>query len=169
MDSYFRDATPFSYGAGHVCPGHAGDPGLIYDLTIDDYLLFLCANGYNSTKMAAFTRGPFSCPRNPPRIIDLNYPSITVPQLFTNVTITRKVKNVGSPGTYKVRVVPPTGVLVTVIPRSLEFQRIGEEKPFSVTLEVKNVIRNSTEFGWLTWSDLVHNVTSPLVVGIVQS
>lgn len=39
-------ASPFDYGAGHVNPNNAIDPGLVYDTTIDDYLNFLCAWGY---------------------------------------------------------------------------------------------------------------------------
>jgi hypothetical protein len=35
-------ATPFDYyGAGHMRPNRAMDPGLVYDLTTDDYLGFL--------------------------------------------------------------------------------------------------------------------------------
>ncbi|MCE3215397.1 hypothetical protein HAX54_002265 [Datura stramonium] len=71
---------PFAYGAGHVRPNRAMDPGLVYDLTIDDYLSFLCAQGYNETQIKTFTQGPFKCPE-PVNFINMNLPSITVPNL----------------------------------------------------------------------------------------
>ena len=58
-------ATPFSYGAGHVQPNRAMDPGLVYDTTIDDYLNFLCALGYNATQISVFTEGPYSIVQTP--------------------------------------------------------------------------------------------------------
>uniref|UniRef100_A0A1S3ZCN9 Subtilisin-like protease SBT5.6 n=1 Tax=Nicotiana tabacum TaxID=4097 RepID=A0A1S3ZCN9_TOBAC len=38
-----NDANPFEYGAGHFRPSRAVDPGLIYDATYEDYLLYLCS------------------------------------------------------------------------------------------------------------------------------
>ena len=90
-----------------------------------------------------------------------------MPRLSSRITVNRKVKNVGSPGTYTAQVVAPIGIVVTVTPSSLEFRGIGEEKAFSVTFEVQNAKRNEYSYGWLRWSDLAHNVSSPLVVGVV--
>jgi len=41
-----KPATPFDFGAGHVDPVSALNPGLVYDLTVDDYLSFFCALNY---------------------------------------------------------------------------------------------------------------------------
>lgn len=166
-DSFFLSASPFSYGAGHVQPNRVADPGLVYDMTVVDYLNFLCARGYNSRQVATFAGKPFSCPRNPPRIVDLNYPSITVPQLSGRTTVTRRVKNVGYPGTYKAQVRRPRGVSVTVIPNTIAFTRIGEEKAFTVTVKAERGVSRGYANGLLTWSDGHHHVTSPLVIGIV--
>ncbi|OIT32039.1 PREDICTED: subtilisin-like protease SBT5.3 [Nicotiana attenuata] len=156
--------SPFAYGAGHVRPNRAMDPGLVYDLTIDDYLSFLCAQGYNETQIKTFTQGPFKCPE-PVNFIDMNLPSITVPNLNGSVTVTRTLKNVGSPGTYKARIRRPIGISAVVEPNSLEFKNIGEEKSFKLTLKVKGTKGpKDYVFGQLIWSDSKHYVRSPIVV-----
>lgn len=157
-------ASPFSYGAGHVQHNCAMDPGLVYDLTVDDYLTFLCSLNYNQSQITLFSEEPYSCPE---KIIlpDFNYPSITVPNLNGSITVTRTVDNVGSPGRYKTRIVRPPGITVLVQPTSLKFDKIGEEK--SCKLELKLKQRSAAKeyvFGKLIWSDGKHYVRSPIVV-----
>ncbi|KAK3004434.1 hypothetical protein RJ639_020045 [Escallonia herrerae] len=158
------EATPFSYGAGHVQPNRAMDPGLVYDLTVQDYLGFLCALGYNETQIKLFSEGSYRCPK-PISLTNFNYPSITVPKLNGTVTVSRTVKNVGSPGTYKVRILKPAGISIFVKPESLKFEKIGEEQTFKLTLKAKkaNAAKDHV-FGGLTWSDGKHYVRSPIVV-----
>jgi len=160
-------ATPFSYGAGHVQPNKAMDPGLVYDITMNDYFNFLCAIGYNETQISMFSKAPYKCQKNF-SILNLNYPSITVPNLSGSVTVKRTFKNIGAPGTYTVRVQSPSGITVSVKPNILEFKHVGEEKKFDVKLKVKkgNVTKNYV-FGKLIWSDGKHYVKSPLVVKAV--
>ncbi|KAI3803617.1 hypothetical protein L1987_31774 [Smallanthus sonchifolius] len=93
-------ATPLSYGAGHVQPNRAMDPGLVYDLTTTDYLDLLCTLGYTKSQIEKFSETPYTCPSKNISLIDFNYPSITVHNLNGSITVTRTVKNVGSPGTY---------------------------------------------------------------------
>lgn len=168
LNSSSLKASPFSYGAGHVQPNRAMDPGLVYDLSINDYLNFLCTLGYNQTTIALFSKGPYKCPKNV-TITDLNYPSITVPNLKGSITVTRTLKNVGPPGTYLAQVQNPTGISSSVKPRVLKFRRIGEEKKFKLTLKVKKGKTPPKDyvFGRLTWSDYVHYVSSPIVVKAV--
>lgn len=159
-------ATPFSYGAGHVQPNTAMDPGLVYDTTMDDYLNFLCALGYNETQISVFSKGPYLCHKKF-SLLNLNYPSITVPNLSGSVTVTRTLKNVGSPATYMAHVRSPNGVTISVKPNILKFNNVGEEKSFKVTLKVKqgNATKNNNYvFGKLIWSDGKHYVRSPIVV-----
>ncbi|KAJ7964649.1 Subtilisin-like protease [Quillaja saponaria] len=161
--SYIR-ATPFSYGAGHIRPNSAMDPGLVYDLTVNNYLDFICSLGYNQTQISLFAEGPYRCHENI-SLTNLNYPSITVPKLSGSITVERTLKNVGSPATYRARVQKPTGISVFVTPKSLKFSKVGEEKSFKVTLKVKQAkaVKNYV-FGRLIWSDGKHNVRSPIVV-----
>ncbi|KAG6790866.1 hypothetical protein POTOM_007035 [Populus tomentosa] len=113
-----------------------------------------------------FTDGvPYKCPENA-SLAEFNYPSITVPDLNGPVTVTRRVKNVGAPGTYTVKVEAPPKVSVVVEPSSLEFKKAGEEKIFKVTFKpVADGMPKDYTFGHLTWSDSNgHLVKSPLVV-----
>lgn len=163
-DSNFQRATPFGYGSGHVHPNRAMDPGLIYDLSANDYLNFLCALGYNSSQIATFSR-PYKCPETPIKIENLNYPSISVPNLSGKLEITRRVNNVGTIGTYTVRVQQPRGFSVCVEPEMLEFGGLGEVKEYKVILEAqKGAVKGQYAFGSLVWSDGRHHVRSPIAV-----
>ncbi|KAG5549899.1 hypothetical protein RHGRI_015015 [Rhododendron griersonianum] len=163
-DSTSMKATPFSYGAGHIRPNRAEDPGLVYDLNANDYLDFLCGIGYNQTIIKLFSKAPYSCPGNF-SLLDFNYPSITVPNLSGSVTVSRTVKNVGSPGVYAAHIREPRGVLVSVEPDVLKFDRTGEEKSFKLTLTNKKLGgAGEYVFGQLLWSDGRHHVRSPIVV-----
>ncbi|KAF7142884.1 hypothetical protein RHSIM_Rhsim05G0181500 [Rhododendron simsii] len=163
-DGTSMKATPFSYGAGHVRPNRAADPGLVYDLNANDYLDFLCGIGYNQTTIKLFSKAPYSCPSNF-SLLDFNYPSITVPNLSGSVTVSRTVKNVGSPGVYAASIREPRGVLVSVEPDVLKFDRTGEEKSFKLTLTNKKLGgAGEYVFGKLLWSDGLHHVRSPIVV-----
>ncbi|XP_018825817.1 subtilisin-like protease SBT5.4 [Juglans regia] len=166
-DSSNLKATPIDYGAGHVQPNRAMDPGLVYDLTVDDYYNFLCARGYNETLIRLFSDQPYECPKSF-RLENFNYPSITVPNLIANpVTVTRTVTNVGSAngGAYKVSVKEPAGVMVSVEPTSLDFKSIGEKKSFKATFKLKTSSKiEDFVFGQLVWSDGKHVVRSPIAV-----
>ncbi|KAF8409798.1 hypothetical protein HHK36_005877 [Tetracentron sinense] len=164
LNGSFVKATPFSYGAGHLQPNRAMDPGLVYDLTVNDYLNFLCALGYNHTQIALFSNSFYTCPK-PISLTDFNYPSITVPNLSGSATVTRTVTNVGSPGMYTARVCAPTGISVSVEPGSLKFEKIGEKRTFKVTLKSKGAgAARDYVYGQLRWSDGKHYVSSPIVV-----
>ncbi|MQM21882.1 hypothetical protein Taro_054928, partial [Colocasia esculenta] len=164
-DSFMAKANPFAYGAGHMHVNSAMDPGLVFDIYARDYLNFLCALGYNATQMSAFADKMFVCPSEPIKIEDFNYPSISVLNMKRPISVSRTLKNVGTPGTYRVSVKPPMGISVSVKPTTLKFGRIGEEKTFQVTMvpEQGRVLENSV-FGQLIWSDGKHRVRSPLVV-----
>lgn len=164
LNSYGFPATPLDYGAGHVRPNKAANPGLVYDLAEDDYLNFLCSRGYKGKNLTIFSGKPYACPQSA-SILNLNYPSIAVPKLKGTVNITREVKNVGKPGTYTVKVTAPAGVSVMVEPNSLKFDKAGEVKKFSVSFTaVGKLSPDKYVFGSLVWSDGKHIVRSPIAV-----
>ncbi|KAF8781039.1 hypothetical protein HU200_001011 [Digitaria exilis] len=180
-NSSFLRATPFGYGAGHVQPNRAADPGLVYDANATDYLGFLCSLGYNSSVIATFMAGAsdasYACPAQAPKPEDLNYPSVAVPHLSPTGaarTVTRRVRNVGAgAAAYDARVHEPRGVAVEVAPRRLEFAAAGEEKQFTVTFRARRgyFLPGEYVFGRLLWSDGDggHRVRSPLVVRVIDS
>ncbi|URE34148.1 Peptidase inhibitor I9 [Musa troglodytarum] len=149
-----RAATPFDFGAGHVDPPKALDPGLVYNVTTDDYLDFLCALNYTPLQIATLSRlTNYTCDRKKTyEVSDLNYPSFAV------ATLT----NVGAPGTYKATVSAPEDVKVVVEPTALTFAALGEKKNYTVTFSTSSQPSGSTAFGRLEWSDDQHVVGSPL-------
>jgi hypothetical protein len=98
-------------------------------------------------------------------INDLNYPSITLPNLGLNsVTVTRTVTNVGPPSTYTAKAQLP-GYKIVVVPSSLKFKKIGEKKTFKVTVQATSVTpQGKYEFGELRWSNGKHIVRSPITL-----
>ncbi|KAK6123902.1 hypothetical protein DH2020_042345 [Rehmannia glutinosa] len=149
---------------GQIWPNRAMDPGLVYDLTVNDYLDFLCGIGYNQTALRQFSGSSYyDCPKNY-SVLNFNNPSITVPNLSAgrSVTVMRKLKNVGQPATYTSSV-KLSGFEVTVEPNTLKFDKIGEEKVFKLIIKA-NKTETGYRFGEVVWSDNSHHVRSPIVV-----
>ncbi|KAJ1443652.1 Peptidase S8/S53 domain [Sesbania bispinosa] len=158
-------ATPFAYGSGHVQPNSAIDPGLVYDISVMDYLNFLCASGYDQQLISALNFNKTFICLGSHSVTDLNYPSITLPNLGLNsVSITRTVTNVGPPSTYFANVQLP-GYNIVVVPSSLNFKKIGEKKTFQVIIQARSVTkRGNYHFGELLWTNGKHKVRSPITV-----
>ncbi|XP_074273225.1 subtilisin-like protease SBT1.7 [Silene latifolia] len=167
-------ATPFGYGAGHVDPIAALDPGLVYDATVIDYLDFLCALNYSSELIKHTTNQEYNCSsKKTCRIEDLNYPSFSVAletsterrasNEATTVKYIRTLTNVGTPAIYKASVSSNSkAVKITVEPNSLSFNAVQEKKSFTVTISAISMPSGTTSFDHLTWSDGKHTVTSPI-------
>ncbi|OMP00484.1 hypothetical protein COLO4_12649 [Corchorus olitorius] len=164
------EATPFAMGSGHIDPDKASDPGLIYDITAEDYLHYLCSLKYNAAQMALFT-DVFKCPKMATmQPGDLNYPSFAVnfKGKAHNVTFTyeRTVTNVGiPPSTYKVSVEEPRGVSIIVKPNILGFQKLGQKVSYKVSfMGLKTEEAGTSYFGSLVWVSEKYKVTSPIAV-----
>jgi hypothetical protein len=89
-------AGPMDYGSGHIRPRHALDPGLVYDASFQDYLLFACSSAGAGARLDS----SFPCPAIPPRPHELNHPSLAVQGLNGSVTVRRTVTNVGQHGAH---------------------------------------------------------------------
>ncbi|CAI0451703.1 unnamed protein product [Linum tenue] len=161
-----RAATPFDYGAGHVNPIAALDPGLVYDATAEDYFAFLCALNYTSELIKRATNKAFTCDSSKKYSLgDLNYPSFSL-ALDTASGIggySRTLTNVGSPGTYKVELASETrAVKMSVEPSTLTFGQEKEKKSYTVTFTATSMPSGTTSFAHLEWSDGKHVVHSPI-------
>ncbi|KAL4599939.1 hypothetical protein ACB092_11G163400 [Castanea dentata] len=150
----------FAFGAGHINPVKALEPGLVYDASIDDYIIMLC-----SINISFFSR----CPKDiSGSAKDLNYPSmqalIESNNSFT-VKFPRIVTNVGlANSTYESKVIRDSHIKVSVEPSTLSFETSGEKKSFIVTVSGKGLLASKMATASLVWSDGTHNVRSPIVV-----
>jgi subtilisin family serine protease len=150
-------ADPFDFGAGHVAPNPAASPGLVYDITYDQYRGFLRGQGLCTL---CFGTTPATTVRAP----NLNLASFGVGKLAGTLTVTRTLTNVGPAATYNVSVNAPSGVAVDVSPASLTFAA-NESKPYTVTFTTQpGATFNQYTFGSLTWNGAGHSVRSPIAI-----
>lgn len=174
-ESSGENANPWGLGSGHIDPEKANNPGLVYDITIDDYIQFLCSSNYSRRNIKSVARGNISrCSKPLKRVSDINYPSISI--VFEQQTA-RKIETVvyrtmtsvrNETMEYQVSVSAPETVEVVVVPEKLRFERKGDKKGFMVRVSGDRIMlspgSSKTVFGSLTWSDGRHSVRSPISV-----
>lgn len=174
-ESPLRDATgealstPWAYGSGHVNPQKALSPGLVYDADTDDYIAFLCSLNYTLDHVKLIVRRPnVNCSNSLSDPGDLNYPSFSV--VFGNNSVVvqykRTLTNVGeTESVYDVAVSGPSTVGITVSPTKLVFDQVGERQTYTVDfVSNKDTFDDlvTSEFGSITWSNKLHQVSSPI-------
>lgn len=162
-------ADPFDIGAGHIVPGAAFEPGLVYDAGFFDYLAFTCENNVQlvSDEDCDFLVG-LGFPTDGS---DLNLASIGIAELVGTQVIARQVTSV-TPGTttFTASHEAPAGIDVEVTPATLVLEQ-GETAAYTVAFSANgNAIAGQWAFGSLTW----HNdagaspARSPIAVRPVQ-
>uniref|UniRef100_A0A8I6YJ98 Subtilisin-like protease fibronectin type-III domain-containing protein n=1 Tax=Hordeum vulgare subsp. vulgare TaxID=112509 RepID=A0A8I6YJ98_HORVV len=146
-------AGPFDFGGGHMDPYRAVNPGLVYNVDAREYNKFFnCTLGCESYKL------------------NLNLPSITVPNLKDHVILCRTVTNVGpADATYHLVFKSPAVVDVTVEPSVISFtQSSSSSMTFVVKFTTRQRVQGGYTFGGLTWSDeSTHSVRIPLAIWTV--
>jgi len=165
-------ATPFVFGSGHVNPVSASDPGLVYDISTKDYLNYFCSINYTSSQIALLSRRKFVCSKKAVlQAGDLNYPSFAVllgrSAFNASVTYMRVVTNVGkSKSSYAVKVEQPNGVSVSVEPRKLKFEKLGQKLSYNVTFFATGgaKVGGTSSFGSLIWVSDRYKVRSPIAI-----
>ncbi|KAI4383439.1 hypothetical protein MLD38_009275 [Melastoma candidum] len=167
-----KASTAFDHGAGHVDPVSALNPGLVYDLAMDNYLEFLCALNYTPSQISLVARQNYTCDVSKKySLYDLNYPSFSASidtlamgnQSSTLVKYSRTLTNVGPSGTYNAKATSgSSAVKVTVDPETITFASPYEKKSFTVTVTAGAMAAGSMAFGRLEWSDGKHVVGSPM-------
>jgi hypothetical protein len=155
-------ANPFDYGAGHIVPNAALDPGLVYDVSDDEFDAFAC--GFDSPAVPEArcdeleNAGVSFAPE------DLNQPSIGLARLANEQTVTRRVTNVSDESqTLVAAVSAPPGIVVTVVPSSLSLGP-GQTATFDVSFVYESGPLDLWRFGTLTWSSNDHSVYSTIAV-----
>uniref|UniRef100_A0A0E0KFC7 Subtilisin-like protease n=1 Tax=Oryza punctata TaxID=4537 RepID=A0A0E0KFC7_ORYPU len=166
LDEHHERATAFLTGAGHINPARAADPGLVYDLAVDDYAGYICALLGDVGLETVVRRESLTCGKlaKIPEA-QLNYPTITVPLPRSSTarpfTVNRTVTNVGpARSTYTVKLEIPRSLTVRVSPEKLVFSSVGEKKGFSVTVSGGG---GEVVEGSLSWVSGKHVVRSPIV------
>ena len=156
---------PWSQGAGHVNPNKAIDAGLVYDAGKTDFIRYQC----KVNKPAVVPASDCTTFGTLDETYNYNLPSITVGSVTGNVTVTRKVTNVGaSAATYTSSATIP-GFTPLVTPSSLTLAP-GETKSFTLKLTAAGAVVNAWNYGSLTWSDGAgHVVKSPVTARVGQS
>ncbi|KAJ3680493.1 hypothetical protein LUZ60_016771 [Juncus effusus] len=161
-------ATPYDMGSGHVDPSKAMDPGLVYDLTPEDYIPYLCSLGYTDRDIATIIhpKPPVQCKKM--KIIreeQLNYPSISM-SLGPNRTITirRTVTNVGeAESTYNAVINVPKELSAKVMPKTIRFKSVGQMKRFKIVINWAGTPLSNVQ-GELKWISDKHVVRSPIAI-----
>ncbi|KAM5565725.1 subtilisin-like protease SBT3 [Rosa sericea] len=159
-------ATPLDFGAGHINPNKAMNPGLVYDMNVQDYIEFLCTLGYNDKQMkAVIRRSQWTC-RQPPT--ELNYPSYMVIINGTDSprtkSFSRVVTNVGDDTSiYQAIQQVPSGMRIIVEPSILTFTKKYQQQGFVLNVEIDSDAPKVI-YGYLKWVDQHdHIVSSPVV------
>ncbi|XP_042485613.1 subtilisin-like protease SBT3.8 [Macadamia integrifolia] len=164
-----KRADPFDMGGGSINLKKVADSGLIYDIKIENYIQFLCSMGYTNKEITILDGREVSCLKNKYSQLDLNLPSISIPNLRNTVTVTRIVTNVGSINSfYRALVESPHGVRVKVEPQTLSFNSSITKLSFKVTFSSTQKLLGDCSFGSLTWTDGQHLVRIPLAVRVVK-
>jgi subtilisin family serine protease len=155
-------AIPFDYGAGHIVPNDATDPGLVYDVTNEEYDAFAC--GTKSPAILAERCDQLAADGYSFAAADLNQASIAISRLANVRTISRRVTNVGEQSeSYAASIVAPAGVDVSIVPSSLTLAA-GQSATFDITMTHTSGALGLWRFGSLTWESNEHSVYSTIAV-----
>ncbi|CAK9135333.1 unnamed protein product [Ilex paraguariensis] len=155
-----QPASPLAIGAGHINPNKALDPGLVYDVQLEDYINLLCALNFTSKQIQTITRSSSHNCSN--RSLDLNYPSFIAyfNANYTNRDVKivqefqRTVTNVGDGmSSYSAKLTPIDGLTVTVAPDKLVFREKYEKQSYKLSIEGPGLLKDLVVYGSLNWVD----------------
>ena len=148
-------ADVFDFGAGHVNPNRAWNPGLAYDAGFLDYLAGICGT---TARDDAFSDPDATCASLESAgystdASDLNLPSIGIAELAGEQTVRRTVTNVSTKrGRYTATAKKPAGYRVKVRPQTLVLDP-GQSATFEVTITNESAPAGEWRFGRLVWRD----------------
>jgi subtilisin family serine protease len=155
-------AHPFDFGAGHIVPNASLNPGLVYDVSNDEYDAFACGTAspaVSQQRCDELATAGFSF-----AAADLNQPAISIGRLANARTVTRRVTSVSDEAaSYTVEIEAPAGIGVTVDPPALSLQP-GASAEFAVTFNMQSGPLDLWRFGSIAWVNAEQTVRSPLAI-----
>ena len=156
-------ADPFDFGAGHIVPNSAGDPGLVYTSSFNGYLAFMCDAAPQVFADPAATCATLGGAGFSLDASDLNLASIGVAAVVDEQTVTRTVTSV-TPGasTWTASITGIDGFDATT-PASFTLNE-GESETFEITFSTTTAEPEEWSFGALTLTDGTHTVRSPIAL-----
>ncbi|KAJ1280319.1 hypothetical protein BS78_04G222800 [Paspalum vaginatum] len=167
-------ASYFAMGAGLVNAAKAVNPGLVYDISPEEYIPYLCGLGYPDEQVnrIIYPAPAVHCAEmESTEAKDLNTPSImvTLTEDRPAVTVSRTVTNVGvARSVYRVEVDAPEGVSVTVFPGELKFDEVNQKASFAVTVErapsTSSALVSDVLDAQIAWVSGEHVVRSPISI-----
>ncbi|GKA25482.1 peptidase S8/S53 domain-containing protein [Tanacetum coccineum] len=154
VDERELPADIFAIGASHVNPSKANDPGLIFDIKPDDYILYLCGLGYTTKQIRMIAKKTVTGIKSIPEA-ELNYPSFSVMlKRGDNKTYSRTVTNVGIPRSrYTIGNVS--------LPRGVRVKGIGRVSLMKSKVTGKS---DSLKRRWIPISERVSNKPGDIVI-----
>ncbi|CAN1252302.1 Subtilisin-like protease SBT4.15 [Linum perenne] len=166
------ELAEYAYGSGQIDPKRATNPGLVYDMTQENYILYLCSLGYTGTALTSMVGENVTCPstskfKNHDAV---NYPSIPAATKPWSAVFRRTATNVGAANaTYEAVVTLPAGkkgFKIKVVPDALTFKKVNEKKSFRVEVWGPPVGSDDGVLsGSLEWRGKSgHIVRSPIVI-----
>ena len=176
MDPRKNGDAEFAYGSGHINPIRAVNPGLVFDASEQDYVNFLCSQGYNTTTLRLLTGDSSTCPNGGTAFWgarNLNYPSFALAVIDGQPiqgVFHRTVTNVGAMNsTYYATLYETSDFTVKVSPSVLSFSSYGETKSFWVTISGEAISQQAIMSGAIVWNDGTHSVRAPIAIYTVLS
>jgi subtilisin family serine protease len=156
------NANPFDFGSGHIVPNSANDPGLVYDISDDEYDAFAC--GIASPAVEQQRCDDLASAGASFAATSLNQPNIVASRMTNAVTVSRRVTNVSDETeAYFAEVTPPSGMNVLVSPVSLSVGP-GMSATYDVTISYDSGPLDLWRFGSLTWTSDRHSARSAIAV-----
>ncbi|XP_065855068.1 subtilisin-like serine-protease S [Euphorbia lathyris] len=167
IKSIISPANPFDMGSGLIVPGRIFNPGLVYDMSLDDINGFICNQaaiyGIDRTTVKNLF-GIIRCNNIPP--YNLNYPSIGGYNLRGVYRVRRRLTlaTFEGPLVYKAVIDMPESVRVRVYPNVLDFTKF---RVWEYYVSFENVNAKSSVYGSITWVDgYGHDVKTPIALVI---
>ena len=155
-----NDYDAFRWGAGHVDPNKAPDPGLVFDSNLNDWFAFLKGQKLCCATTASIPALDAS---------DLNQASIAIGDLAGSQTVSRSATSVGSSSeTYTFSTVGLPGLTVT--PSVTSFTAApGSVTPWTVTFLRTTAPLDTYSKGFIVWTgDKGHVVKMPVAIKPVK-